>query len=121
MLFEMGPTETVKLRYGWTDPESKKKFVGPIIIRQPTVDDEIRRDVLVTELSGAQPAMARSRTVEVMALVLQCIVSWDGLPQPRFDHLRGLASADADLLVAALNRVQRSEGNPPGVATSLNG
>jgi hypothetical protein len=113
MLFDLGPTETVTLARGFVDPETKKTFKGPVVIRQPTVEDEIRRDILITELAGSTPAMGRSRTVDIMALVLQCIVSWEGLPQPRFEHLRMLTSKDADALVSALNRVQeeRVEGN----------
>jgi hypothetical protein len=113
MLFDVGPTETITLARGFVDAETKRSFKGPIVIRQPTVDDEIRRDILITDLAGSVPAMARSRTVDIMALVLQCIVSWEGLPQPRFEHLRMLTSKDADALVGALNRVQGKtlEGN----------
>ncbi len=120
MLFDVGKTETVTLQRGWIDPETKQKFLGPVILRQPSVEDEIQRDILIAELAGAQPMMARSRTVELMALVLQCIVSWDGLPQPRFEHLRGLTSLDADRLVAGMNRAQQSEqsGNEPSPAVS---
>ncbi|MFG0245743.1 MAG: hypothetical protein ACF8MF_06815 [Phycisphaerales bacterium JB052] len=106
-------TKEVMLDRGFVDKEGKAH--RRVVLRPPTVDDEVTRDAELASIrhSNDGPDSRRfegfSDTLSTMALIKQCIVTWDHLPKPELYHLRSLSRADGRKIVKAFYDVEEED------------
>ena len=109
-MFEQTRTKVVELRRGYVaDGKAHRR----IVLRVPMIEDEIRRDAALNEMryssSEIEQRAAESDALSMLALVKECIVSWEGIAEVKMIHLRSLTRSDASKLIAAFNALEHED------------
>lgn len=97
----MTQTATVHLTRGYVDEQNVAH--RKVTLRVPTMRDEVKRDQYIAERGLPGDA------AQFLALVLQVIVEWEGIPLPAFSHLEALTRGDFRRLVNALGDLESDD------------
>ncbi|MFU8805691.1 MAG: hypothetical protein ACNA8W_17895 [Bradymonadaceae bacterium] len=95
------PQDTIELSRGYIDAD--KKAHRKITLRAPTLQDEIESEKICAKLG-----LESSDTAGWLAMVLRCIVQWDGIPMPEMKHLLALTRDEGKQLVQLMLRLENS-------------
>ncbi len=110
-LFGQPTTKTVELTRGYVDPDGNAH--REVTLRAPMIEDEICRDAAIADMrrsgSESERGKADSDALQMLALVKECVMSWDGIADVQLSHLRQLTRRDASILILALDALEAED------------